>query len=75
VDISVSDDVNATDDMQVPIGFALWLQWARSPHALDALYGQLVTAQIKANGPRGDVGRAAHVRRRAVVGAGTRRRW
>jgi hypothetical protein len=31
-------------------------------HALDALYGQLVTAQIKANGPRGDVGRAAHIR-------------
>jgi hypothetical protein len=29
-------------------------------HALDALYGQLVTPEIKVAGPRDDKGRGAH---------------
>jgi hypothetical protein len=31
-------------------------------HALDALYGQLVTDDIKTAGPKGDAGREAHIR-------------
>ena len=31
-------------------------------HALDALYGQLVTAEIRVAGPRDDKGREAHIR-------------
>lgn len=31
-------------------------------HALDALYGQLITAELKVGGPKDDTGRQAHIR-------------
>lgn len=50
-----------------------------SAHALDAIYGQLVTDAIKEDGPREGAGREAHIReclkRRFRIGGQLEKRW